>query len=200
MNQHKIFDNKFEASWKEFDDLFRKKLLEKFRTFGSIHHISGGHEEVNAEFSLLFYEALEHAIHETGLIRKLKAALVIDMPKNFDELDALFKLHALYPMHAFYLLILYVHEHPMRAFFSGRDRALPLNTLTLQFHQALSEPLPTGVDYELDNVREERWMRLAAEHGAVADLQQGGGGRPQHYWTDLRWVWHFGVVGGELLP
>jgi hypothetical protein len=200
LNHHQIFNDRFEPSWKEFDDLFRQKLLEKFRTLGSIHRLSCSHEEANTEFGRLFYEALEHAIGESRLIHKLKAALVIEMPKNFDELDAIFKLHSIYPLHAFFLLVLYVHEHPMRAFFSGRDRALPLNTLTLQFHQGLSDPLPTGVDYELDYLTDDRWMRLADEHGATADLQSGGGGRPQHYWTDLRWVWHFDVGGGQRLP
>jgi hypothetical protein len=196
MHQHQIFNDSFESSWKDFDDLFRRKLLESFRQLGSIHRLSCGHEEANTEFGRRFYESLEQAIAESQLVRKLKSALIIDLPTNFDELDEVFKLHTLYPLHAFYLLILCVHEHPMRAFFSGRDKPLPLNTITLQFHQALSDPLPTGVDYELEFVSQDRWLRLAADYGAVADMQSGGGtGRPQHYWTDLRWVWHFDWSG-----
>jgi hypothetical protein len=202
MNQHQIFNDTFESSWKDFDVLFRKKLLDSFRQLGSLHRLSCGHEEANTEYGRRFYEALEQAIIESKFIRKLKSALIIDMPTSFDDLDRIFKMHTLYPLHSFYLLILYVHDHPMRAFFSGRDRPLPLNTLTLQFHQSLSDPLPTAVDYELEFIRLDRWLKLASDHGAVPDSEVSAGfelmatkPRPQHYWTDLRWVWHFGWSG-----
>ena len=94
MHQHQIFNDSFESSWKDFDDLFRRKLLESFRQLGSIHRLSCGHEEANTEFGRQFYEFLEQAIAESQLVRKLKSALIIDLPTNFDELDEVFKLHA----------------------------------------------------------------------------------------------------------
>jgi hypothetical protein len=193
MFKHQIFDDTFEPSWKEFDDAFRQELLDEFRALGSLHRISSDRGTVNTEYGRRFYQALERAVEKSQLIPKLKAALIIPLPSNFDDLKVVFDLHTLYRLHAFFLLVLYVHEYPMRAFFSGRDRKLPLNTITLEFHQALSDPLPTAVNYELDYISQDGWLRLATEYGAVTDLQSVG--RPQHYWTDLRWVWHFDFLG-----
>jgi hypothetical protein len=77
---------------------------------------------------------------------------------------------------------------------------LPFNTLTLKFQQLLSDPLPTGVDYELDMVQLDRCPGLAYNPEiSPAEAPGGGGGfplkmppeHPQHHWSDLAWVWHF---------
>jgi hypothetical protein len=190
MSEHQIFNDTFERSWRDFDEMFRRELLAEIRQLGSIHRLSGDHKEINSEYSRRFYSALERAIVGSDLIQKLKSALVITLPSNFDELEAVFDLHPVYQLHAFYLLLLYVHEYPLRAFFSGRDRSLPLNTLKLKFHQTLGDPLPTAVDYELDYASPEEWQRLSEEQGSASGEEAPLPNR-QHYWRDLYWVWHF---------
>lgn len=206
MNKHQIFDDSFEASWKKFDELFRNNLLEKIRELGSLHRLSCGHEELNAEYSGRFYEALEESLVSGQFIAKWKKALVIPMPRSLDELTEVFKLHVIYPLHAFYLLVLYVHEYPLRAFFSGRDKPLPYNTLTLQFQQSLGDPLPTHVGYELEMIQLNRCPGLAYDLEPLLagesgnEVQSKPGPHPQHHWTDLRWYWHFGVVNTSYEP
>ncbi len=196
-NKHQIFDDSFENTWKSFDESFRKSLLEEVCKHGSIHRLSYSHEEQNAIYSNLFYEALEKALTSGQFITKWKKALTIPMPKNMDELTEIFNLYIVYPLHAFYLLVLYVHEYPMRAFFSGRDRMLPFNTITLKFQQSLGDPLPTGVDYEFDMIQLDLCPALAYDHEMLQtnDIGAGNQGKPkphpQHHWKDLIWVWHF---------
>jgi len=202
MNSHQVFNDSFEATWKDFDGVFRKKLLEKISQLGSLHRLSCGHEEINAEYGRRFYEALEDAMTAGQFVSKWKKALAVPMPKSFDELAEIFRIHAVYPLHAFYLLLVYVHEHPFRGFFSGRDVPLPFNTLTLKFQQLLSDPLPTGVDYELDMIRPDRCPGLAFDPAPSPAYDPGAGvllkpkpqPHPQHHWHDLVWVWHFGVA------
>jgi hypothetical protein len=209
-NKTQIFKNTFEPSWKDFDDSFRKNLLKKIQGLGSLHRLTLGHEETNAEFSHRFYSALEETLQGGRFIEKWKEALEGPLPRSFDEMTEVFERYAVHPLHAFYLLLVYVQEHPMRAFFSGRDRWLPFNTITLSFKQELSDPLPTSVGYEFDDIQLERCPFLSAHPMmplddsfapgalAVAAMQtQGGGGttkpkpHPQHHWKDLIWVWHF---------
>ena len=209
MPHPQIFKDTFEASWKDFDEHFRKNLLEKIHKLGSLHRLTLSHEEVNMEFGQRFYAALEETLKKGRFVEKWKAALVGSVPKNFDEMATIFERHAVYPLHAFYLLLIYVHEYPLRSFFSGRDRRLPFNTLTLSFQQALSDPLPTAVGYELDDIQLEWCPGLSANPKmgtgnrsmtsdiSITPLMQQGG-HPQHHWKDLIWVWHFGVVGENL--
>jgi hypothetical protein len=200
---NQIFDESFEEIWKSFDEVFRTKLLGEIQQMGSLHRLTGDDEQINTEYSRRFYQALEEALGSGKFLPKWKKAMVGPMPKSMDELAGIFRLHSIYPMHAFYLLLVFLHEYPLRGFFSGRDVPLPFNTLTLKFQQLLSDPLPTGVDYELDMIRLDRCPGLAYdpeipqtyETGAVSallPLQGGGlGVHPQHHSWDLIWVWHF---------
>ncbi len=109
---HQIFNDTFEASWKDFDELFRKNLLGKIREVGSLHRLTLNHEETNTEFGRRFYEALEATFVSGNFLPKWKKALAIPLPKSFDELTEVFKHHTLYPLHAVYLLLLYIHAVP----------------------------------------------------------------------------------------
>jgi hypothetical protein len=208
MPHSQIFNDTFESTWKDFDAVFRKNLLEKIQQLGSLHRLTLDHEALNREFGQRFYEALEETLKSERSIDKWKAALHDPIPTNFDEMAAAIDRHAVFPLHAFYLLLVYVHEYPLRAFFSARDRRLPFNTLMLSFEQRLSDPLPTAVDYELDNIQLAFCPGLAANPSASTNLplaasdartpeplQNGGNGgigkHPQHHWRDLRWYWHF---------
>lgn len=197
MNTHQIFNDSFEVHWKEFDEIFRKNLLKNIGDLGSLHRIAGTDEEINVEYSGRFYKALEESLASGQFISKWKKALTISIPKNFDELIEIFELHAVYPLHAFYLLLIYVHEYPMRAFFSGRDKPLPVNTLTLKFEQSLGESLPTSVGYELDRIQLDYCPHFAYDRNSgfnnmdSSDLQNKPKRHPQHHWHDLIWVWHF---------
>src|SRR6266480_1888934 len=197
---HQIFNDTFEASWEDFDELFRKNLLAKIREVGSLHRLTLNHEEANTEFGRRFYEALEATLVSGNFLPKWKKALAIPMPRSFDELTEVFKHHTLYPLHAFYLLLLYIHEYPLRAFFSGRDKSLPYNTLTLKFQQELSDPKPTDVRYELEMINLDRCPGLAydlqiwdvnEQRDQLAASTSGVSKHPQHHRYDLVWVWHF---------
>ncbi|HET8978027.1 MAG TPA: hypothetical protein VFN87_07705 [Solirubrobacteraceae bacterium] len=209
MTDHQIFDDSFEKSWGEFDEGFREALLGKIRELGSLHRLIGDPEEINADYGRRFYDALEATLAAGKFIEKWKRALRDPLPQDVDALERVFQIHSVYPLHAFYLLLVFVHEHPLPAFFSGRDLHLPFNTLTLKFEQALSDPLPTGVDYELDLIRLDRCPGLGyaseaqppaspAAAGAATAMMQSGS-HPQHHWKDLIWVWHFAVPPTELL-
>jgi hypothetical protein len=210
MTSHQIFNDSFETIWKDFDTEFRDRLLKTIGQLGSLHRLSLGPEELNTEYSRRFYEALEETLASGKFIAKWKKALVIPLPTNFDELTEVFRHHAVYPLHAFYLLVTFVSEHPLHGFFSGRDVQLPFNTLTLQFHQSLADPLPTRIDYELEMVQLDRCPWLAYDHKITPAQQSGNGGgsgsgnppkpHPQHHWRDLFWVWHFDLGGGLAAP
>jgi hypothetical protein len=197
---NQIFDDTFEQIWKRFDEVFRTKLLETISQMGSMHRLSGDEEQINVEYGLRFYEALEVTLESGRFVSDWKRSMVRPMPKSMDELAQIFRVHHVYPSHAFYLLLLFVHEHPLRGFFSGRDRPLPFNTLTLKFDQLLSDPLPTGVDYEFDLIRLDHCPGLAYasevsqvyESGSVKAVPLAPPGvHPQHHRRDLIWVWHF---------
>jgi hypothetical protein len=195
VTEHQIFDQSFEGTWAEFDAAFRKTLLEKIKELGSLHRLTGGADEINREYGRRFYEALEETFATGEFVERWKRGLNGQLPRDADELDAVFRQHAVYPLHAFYLLLVYVHEYPLRAFFSGSDLLLPFNTLTLKFEQSLADPLPTAVDYELDLIRLDRCPGLAYASDARAApepaLMVAQGNHPQHHWKDLIWVWHF---------
>jgi hypothetical protein len=91
---HQIFNDTFEASWKDFDELFRKNLLAKIREVGSLHRLTLNHEEANTEFGRRFYEALEATLLSGNFLPKWKKALAIPLPRSFDELTEVFKHHA----------------------------------------------------------------------------------------------------------
>ena len=196
MTEHQIFDESFEGTWAEFDAAFQQTLLEKIRELGSLHRLTGEDEEINREYGRRFYEALEETLAAGGFVESWKKGLNGRLPRDADELDVVFRRHAVYPLHAFYMLLVFVHEHPLRAFFSVSDLRLPFNTLTLKFEQSLADPLPTAVDYELDLIRLDRCPGLAyaSDAHAASDpaaLAQTQGKHPQHHRKDLIWVWHF---------
>lgn len=191
-----IFDEKFEQAWDAFDRDFRAALLAKFQELGSIHRLTGPSEVINDDYGRRFYEALEETLASGRYLEQWRQDLLISLPESLDEFGPLFRRHAVYPLHTFYLLLLFVHEYPLRAFFSGRDVPLPFNTLTLKFDQRLSDPTPTAVDYEIDMMLLDRCPGLSFASDALAQdatalINQGAGRHPQHHWKDLIWVWHF---------
>ncbi|MFG1963125.1 hypothetical protein [Nonomuraea sp. NPDC049028] len=197
---HQIFDGTFEGIWKDFDEAFRANLLKTIGQMGSLHRLSGDQEKINAEYGRRFYEALEETLVSGRFISKWKNSLVNPIPKSADELTEIFQLHSVYPSHAFYLLLVFIHEHPLRGFFSGRGAPIPFNTLTLKFEQLLSDPLPTGVNYELEMIQLDRCPGLAydSEVSSTQELDashtlplRSPSRHPQHHWRDLIWVWHF---------
>ncbi len=195
-----IFKDSFEASWKEFDDKFRKLLLKRIQELGSLYRLQLTPEEANREFGSRFYEALESTLTNGKYVDKWKKALTVGMPKAFGQMADVFGGHELYPFHAFFLLLIYIHEYPLRAFFSGRDRQLPFNTLTLRFEQTFGDRLPTGVRYELEMINLGHCPGLTYDRRmAIADTYQSdisgtAPARPNHprnHWWDLIWIWHF---------
>ena len=194
-----IFDPSFEGTWRAFDESFRARFLKSIQQMGSLHRLTGDEEEINTEYGRRFYEAFEETLNSGEFISKWKKSLVDPIPKNLDEMAHVFKSHSVYPQHAFYLLMLFIHEYPLRAFFSGRDVSLPFNTLTLKFVQLLSDPLPTGVDWELELIRFDRcpgWAHgsygeTVSELASIALPLDNQGHHPQHHRWDLVWVWHF---------
>ena len=201
MAQTQIFDASFETSWKEFDESFRKLLLKRIQEMGSLHRMTLSRDEADRETGRRFYEALEEALTNGKFIDKWKKALAISMPTTFDELSEQFKIHELYPLHAFFLLLIFLHDYPLRAFFSGRDEQLPYNTLTIKFDQALGDSLPSAVRYELEMINLDRCPGLIYEaRSSVSSAELSGPSSPinptppqhprNHRW-DLTWVWHF---------
>lgn len=192
-----IFDEQFEQVWDEFDREFRAALLRKFQELGSIHRLTGSGDEINDDYGRRFYEALEETLVPGRYLEQWGKSLIEPLPESLDELGPVFGRHAVYSLHAFYLLILFVHKYPLRAFFSGREVPLPFNTLTLQFDQRLSDPKPTAVGYEFDMVALDRCPGLsfasdARAEAAISIGNQGTTGKhPQHHWRDLMWYWHF---------
>jgi hypothetical protein len=196
MDSDQIFDDSFERTWNEFDEAFRKALLESIREMGSLHRLTGDDEKINTEYGRRFYRALEETLAGGQFIERWKKGLNHPLPHDMDELEHVFRTHSVYPLHAFYLLLVFVHEYPLRAFFSGRDLRLPFNTLTLKFQQSLGDALPTSVDYELDMIRLDRCPGLGYASDADVKYALAAPGstlplHPQHHRKDLIWVWHF---------
>lgn len=194
-----IFGDAFEGIWKEFDTAFKSELLEKVKGLGSLYRSTLSKDDLIHEMSVLFYDALEHSLVENGRLQNFREALADPLPKRFGEVRETLEAHAANPLHAFMLTMIYIQEHPFRAFFSGRDAALPLNTLTVVVEQRPDEKAPTAVRYGLSHIKLSHCAGLAFDPIPLADNEEEE--HPKNHWwwdydpkhDDIRfiWYWHF---------
>lgn len=197
-----MFNDDFEMLWAEFDTHFRAALLQRFREFGSLYRLQLASGEFNVVVGRAFYGALEETLSRDGLADRLSTALVEPLPPDADRVIDDMNEHGASPLQAFMRLVLFTLKHPLRAFFSGRDRALSLNTLVVRVDQDPSDRIPTGVSYGLQSL-----VLTECPYGArETELQRSGESdgtkhKSNHWFWDhdpkhdppggYIWIWHF---------
>jgi hypothetical protein len=149
MSGGEIFGEAFEELWSDFDSRFRAELLERIQELGSLYRLKLTRDEFGDQLGLRFYEALETTLVASGVLERMKESLTLPLPESFDDLLEVFAENESSPLHAFFLLLIYLSEHPFRAFFSGRDEELPFNTLSVSVFQSPGAKLPEDVTYAL---------------------------------------------------
>jgi len=201
---NQIFDESFEKTWSKFDVCFRKCLLAGAQKLGSLNRVTMNQPKLSAVAGLMFYEALEQAFDETSALEKFKKGLNIQMPRTFDEANTILSASGRAPMHAFMLLMVFIKEHPFRAFFSGRDEPLAVNTLTVFIRQGLGDALPTDVSYRISGINLDHCPGLVSSFECCPDDDEDEEKEhpKNHFWKDhdpehdpeggYVWIWHFG--------
>ena len=141
-------------------------------------------------------------------MQKLKRALAIPLPASFDDLRATLASRRANSSRALLLLMLYVQEHPYRAFFSGRDERLPFNTLTVRMKRYKAGGRPAEISYAVENANLTRCpaavydsKRRSKKRRRRPKKEKPKKEHPKNHWgyIDERdegigitiWVWHF---------